>query len=431
MAEDDKKVNGEDTPQTPGGFVMPELKKVESANARPAAAASAPAEEIEDDTRTRRTVKLGSLRPTRPAEDFPQLNPVPPVPTVSTDSGVIADPLSSRADAPSEVMDDTRTRKTLLVKPLTPKDVKPLPPEALRPAGEVPNVLDDTRTRKTLKLSAMSAGTPKMSVPPGMEVPTRSAEVDDTIKLQRPTPKMMPGGLGAPVTPGVGVALPKSAPAQPVDPSRQTVKLEQMAEVETQEQAGAMADDDTHTRPVAPLNVSKQTIRLKPSDLPASGPQPLQQEAAPAAPSTEAQRAASAPTVSMVRPEIKKPAAAPAPAPAAAPAPAEEAVPEAPAPQGAAAKRGKKRTLKLDKEAGPTPEAQAEAQAQAAEFAKLALGKDANEVSKFYTAVAVAVVLLTLFSTTLTVIQYINFWEPSWVNNQPIEIPVVSGWVNK
>ncbi len=499
---DDKELNAPKS--TPGGFAMPELKRAggDDAAPPPKAEEKAPDENADDadDTRTRRTVKLGSIRPVSPAEDFPEiakpsatpltgsspddtrtrrtvrlsalqgagqrpmpasgpvteappsLNPVPPVPSVSTDSGVIADPLGARSTDTGGigVMDDTKTRKTMVIKPLKPNDAQPLPPEALPPAGsvdplktrpDVPNAMADTRTRKTLKLSAIQPNAPRVT-PGELEAPLRASEVDDTVKLQRPAAhKMMPGGIGAPTMPGVGVTLPKAAPARAVDPSRQTVKLEQMAEEENTDTGASDSGEDTQTRPVAPLNLSKATIRLKPSDLP-SGPQPLPSEASMEAPvpaAAEAQEApkAAAPKVNLIppKPSAQQRQMPPKPGKAAPEAAAEAKAPEAPeaaaaveTPEAAAPaanpKRGAKRVApELKKKPETATEAAPMFQPMAAPAAS------AQEVSKFYTFVAVAVLLLTLFCTALTVIQYINVWEPTWTDNQKIGIPMVDDWV--
>ncbi len=443
---DDKDVSA--ASPVPGGFVMPELKKSGDDVPQAAPEVASRAAEEEDDTRTRRTVKLSSLQRANPADDFPELNPVPPVAEVSTDSGVISDPLGPRSTDTGGVgmVNDTRTRKTLVVKPLTPREVRPLQPSDLPPSGapEVPNLIEDTRTRKTLKLAAMTPGAPQAG-PGVVQAPSRASEVDDTVKLQRPTPKVMPGGLGAPTSPGVGVSLPKTAPARAVDPSRQTVKLEQMAEAESQPEAESGDGDNTQTRAVAPLNLSKATIKLKPSDLP-TGATPLTNETAkpvampaPAAmPQVNLVRTAPPPKPTTAPSEIAPPPAAAPAAIAAATAATAAATAATTADRAAAAaeppanaKRGVKRTPPGKKVALPQnatlPEGEPALKADQVYLA----APSSNRPSPFYAAVAVAVFLLMAFSTMLTVLQYINQWEPTWTDGKRIDVPMVDNWINK
>ena len=140
----------------------------------PADGVASPAE---DDTRTRKTVKLGA--PTAAA--VPKPVPLPAVPA------------SGAAPAAGDGA-DTKTRKTIKLKPVVPADHQPIPIESL--TGKVPKIkldkagapvmpADDTRTQKTVKVAPAAPAAPVVSA--GEDTRTRK-----TVKLAPPAPDAKP-----------------------------------------------------------------------------------------------------------------------------------------------------------------------------------------------------------------------------------------------
>lgn len=346
-----------------------------------------------DDTKTRKTVKLKPLTGRKPIANLG-----------GDDSDVPSDPLSNRdTDTGSMKSDiaDTRTRKTVKLKPLTGKkpitdlsapapaagkDESPLSdPLSNRDTdtGNMKKMLDDTKTRKTVKLKPLSGKTARINVDDKAGaakpvVPEASASVDDTVALQRP----------------------KAAPLKPAVPgSKETIKLRPST-------GGAQtppAASDSGAATIK-LNVpgeksssSKETIKLTPKS----------DAAKPAGLSIP-----------------KKPkAATPPPAPGDAEAPAEAAEP------------AKKGGLSLKKHDGPTAAPPSAAKGEE-EFADVKSGKakkrkGAAQASAFYTILALASLVLIGISVYISAAQYISLWGKEKGLDFKLDVPVINDYIEK
>ena len=137
---------------------------------------------MEEDTRTRKTVRLRAIAP-------------------EVSAATTAAPAAPAVSAPISDGDDTMTRKTVKLKPVRPAIPVPAAPVAAAPATPVAAapaapVEDDTRTRKTVVIRPAVA--PAAAAPAGAD--------DRTVKIQRPAPKPV-----AP-KPVVPAAAPKVVP---------------------------------------------------------------------------------------------------------------------------------------------------------------------------------------------------------------------------
>jgi hypothetical protein len=448
-----------------------------------------------DDTKTRKTVKLKPLSQAAQGVKV-QLKPLQPQKTAASESAAedagITDPLSARdTDTGSieKVLDDTQTRKTIKLRPLSSKPAGgPLTKDAgaklavgepaLTPVGAKPTLKPAGATAPTLKpaggqaptLKPVGAAAPTLK-PAGGQAPTlkpaaapakpevkvsdsqktminpvqqamaseehqdavSQGEVDDdTVKLKRPQKVAAEPEASETASP-----LPTVAKAKSVPGSKQTIKLRPST-------GGATAGEAQKPEAAA----SKQTIKLTPVGAPK-----LTSKAAPSP---------SAPTIDLKSPS--KPAVT-APSPGGAPKlnlpgmkPAEakpaEAAPEEKKEEAAAPK---KLGLSIPKKEAPAPaekpEGEAEAEAAPAKGG-LALKKSAppegapkgppsaqkgqerfegkkkkqkapSAASPFYTLLALATLILVGASAFVTAAQFMNLWEPTWIG-QKIEIPYLS-----
>lgn len=343
-----------------------------------------------EDTRTRKTVRLSANGM------IPSVKPGAPIPPpVSRPGGMVPPPIPGRQPAVSsdtgnipKVTEDTKTRKTIKLKPMAPADHKPISLDSLtaKPAasarstdtGSVPKAVEeDTRTRRTVKLTnapavdgvRSSIGTP---VAPPVAKPAASAQSTDTGNV------------------------PKAAEDTR---TRRTVKLTPAAP------AGGSGSNDS-------------TVRLtKPSAAPSA--QPAATEAEPATinlkmrPSQQPAKPAAAPAAQAA--QAAKPAATPA-TPAATPAPA--------AAKPAAGKTaGDKKAVAVNTKAmegGPKGPPSAEAMKDMT-ASKLA-AKPASQASPIYLALAVVTLLLLAGTTVFTFFSYTNTWETGWTGGKKVEL---------
>jgi hypothetical protein len=511
-----------------------------------------------EDTRTRKTVKL---KPASSPGFIPKLEPktlepknVEPAKSESakaeTDNAdkVLEDPIGGRETDTGalEPLDDTKTRKTVKLKPLSQAaqgvkiQLSPLQPqkaEAPEPAaedagitdplsardtdtGSIQKVLDDTQTRKTIKLRPLSSkpvGGPLTkdvgAKPAAGEPALKPVEVKPTLKpaagAQAPTLK--PAGAQAPTLKPVGAQAPTLKPAgaqapAPAKPEAVKVSDNQKTMINPIQQAMASeehqdavsqgeVDDDTvklkrpqklaaepeASETASPLPTvakaksvpgAKQTIKLRPSTGGAAAGEAPKPEAAaskqtikltPVGAPKLASKAApspSAPTIDLKSPS--KPAVT-APSPGGAPKlnlpgmkPA-EAKPVEAAPEEKKEEAPKKLGLSIPKKEAPAPaekpEGEAEAEAAPAKGG-LALKKSAppegapkgppsaqkgqerfegkgkkqkapSAASPFYTLLALATLILVGASAFVTAAQFMNLWEPTWIGKK-IDIPYLS-----
>ncbi|MBR2345230.1 MAG: hypothetical protein IKA71_05535 [Lentisphaeria bacterium] len=166
---------------------------------------------MEEDTRTRKTVRLRAIAP-------------------EVSAATTAAPAAPAVSAPISDGDDTMTRKTVKLKPVRPAIPVPTAPVAAAPAAPVAAapaapvtaapaapVEDDTRTRKTVVIRPAVA--PAAAAPAGAD--------DRTVKIQRPAPKVIapkpvvPAAAPQPVAPkpAVPAAAPKPVAPKPVVPA--------------------------------------------------------------------------------------------------------------------------------------------------------------------------------------------------------------------
>lgn len=168
-----------------------------------------------DDTKTRKTVRL------KPSAVGPGSIKLP---GASTPAGrtPLADPLTGRdTDTGNlEVLEDTQTRRTVKLKPVAPPTARS--PISLQAGGAASgSAMENTQTRKTvvLKPSVLSPSSVKVAPNAASETPVESS---DTIKIARPVRGPANPAKQTVVLPTANNAAPGSAPAAP---GKATVKL--------------------------------------------------------------------------------------------------------------------------------------------------------------------------------------------------------------
>ncbi|MBS1369501.1 MAG: hypothetical protein HPZ91_06030 [Lentisphaeria bacterium] len=340
---------------------------------------NAPAEDS-DDTKTRKTVRL---RPSVTPAGI-NLTPMPKVP--------LTDPLSGRdTDTGNlEVMEDTQTRRTVKLTPIatqTGPAIQPKIPVVQKAAGDGAN----TQTRKTivLKPTAVSPASVKVDSPTG----AAPAESDDT--KTRKTVRLRPSA----VTPSQVKIAPGAEPGEASEvESSDTIKISRPV------RPGGMIPPKVPV-PGAAADPSKATMVLP-------GRGPVQPQSPGAAPTPSHSLPVAKPLPSgTVRPEVT-PQAAPQP------------VPTIPTP-----KKDDDEILQLK----PTGSANSKlpggdvkvAEGKEAEEKSVAAPKpmaaaeSAGSPSRFYLVLAAVSLVLIAVTLTLTTVQYLNMWE-----QQSITLPL-------
>ena len=168
-----------------------------------------------DDTKTRKTVRL------KPSAVGPGSIKLPGAPTPAGRTP-LADPLTGRdTDTGNlEVLEDTQTRRTVKLKPVAPPTARS--PISLQAGGAASgSAMENTQTRKTvvLKPSVLSPSSVKVAPNAASETPVESS---DTIKIARPVRGPANPAKQTVVLPTANNAAPGSAPAAP---GKATVKL--------------------------------------------------------------------------------------------------------------------------------------------------------------------------------------------------------------
>ena len=168
-----------------------------------------------DDTKTRKTVRL------KPSAVGPGSIKLPGAPTPAGRTP-LADPLTGRdTDTGNlEVLEDTQTRRTVKLKPVAPPTARS--PISLQAGGAASgSAMENTQTRKTvvLKPSVLSPSSVKVAPNAASETPVESS---DTIKIARPVRGPANPAKQTVVLPTANNAAPGSAPATP---GKATVKL--------------------------------------------------------------------------------------------------------------------------------------------------------------------------------------------------------------
>lgn len=168
-----------------------------------------------DDTKTRKTVRL------KPSAVGPGSIKLPGAPTPAGRTP-LADPLTGRdTDTGNlEVLEDTQTRRTVKLKPVAPPTARS--PISLQAGGAASgSAMENTQTRKTvvLKPSVLSPSSVKVAPNAASETPVESS---DTIKIARPVRGPVNPAKQTVVLPTANNAAPGSAPAAP---GKATVKL--------------------------------------------------------------------------------------------------------------------------------------------------------------------------------------------------------------
>jgi hypothetical protein len=332
------------------------------------------------DTRTRKTLKLKPLAK----------GGFTPKDAQKAGLGAVVDPLTQRdtETGPLSPMEDTRTRKTVKLKPL--KSAAQKPSIAVDAASKKPGMMEDTRTRKTLKLKPLekkAVGLTAEALAKPVVEEKASAINDETIKIKRPPKK---AGL-APL-PSLGATAAEAKTAS----NKETVKLRPAAA----EKATAGAEK---------AKASKETIKLSP-----------QAEEAPTGKLEET------PTVNLkIAPKKNKKSKLTISKP-----------PKAQKPQQAPPKPGEKPAepaaaggLKLKAQKAKTEAPRAEADKAKIEELKATKKAGNTEASSIYTLVAILTLVLMAFSALVTAAQYFNLWDLDTIGGKQIEIPYMKDLV--
>ena len=336
-----------------------------------------------DDTKTRKTVRL---RPSVTPAGI-NLTPMPKAP--------LTDPLSGRdTDTGNlEVMEDTQTRRTVKLKPIatqTGPAIQPKIPVVQKPAGDGAN----TQTRKTivLKPTAVSPASVKIDGPTG----AAPSDSDDT--KTRKTVRLRPSA----VTPAQLKVAPGSEPGEAADiDSSDTIKIARPT------RPGGMIPPKVPIKNAAPADASKATIVL-PEHGPAM-PKPQEEQAAP----SHSLPVAKPLPAGTLRPQVSPQSATPQAVPTI-PTPKKEEEDLQLKPAGSANSKlpggdlktaeGKKEEAKKEEPFVPKP--------------KAAAGPGAP--SRLYLVLAAVSLVLIAVTATLTTVQYLNIWE-----KQNITLPLV------
>ena len=366
------------------------------------------------DTRTRKTVKLRSSAPI--TQDIP-----------------VADPLTSRdTDTGNlEILDDTQTRKTLKLKPMT----------AGTPAPGPKLDLGDTNTRKTVVLRPSGvAGAPVVP-----QIPKPGVSIPGGVSVAAPVNPVPASAVAAPKVEiddqTAAVPRPSAAPAAPkVEVDDQTAAVPRpsagAATVKLPGAAPAAAEDDDQTVKL------KRPPRLTPSPVPGAATRPpmggdlkatVKLPARPGAPATAAPAAAPAAAPKPPTAAPKPPTAAPQP-PTAAPKPP-TAAPKPPtatlqAPDAPAEKEKKSNDDEISlapSEKHKEPSAEEEKGTADKTTPKTRNFADADEADKPSLAYLVLAVLTLLFvaaAGVITTVHYLDFEQKIQIYEHVPFLPV-------
>ena len=301
-----------------------------------------------DDTKTRKTVRL------KPSAVGPGSIKLPGAPTPAGRTP-LADPLTGRdTDTGNlEVLEDTQTRRTVKLKPVAPPTARS--PISLQAGGAASgSAMENTQTRKTVVLK------PSVLSPSSVKVEGGAMENTQT----RKTVVLKPSVL----SPSSVKVAPNAASETPVE-SSDTIKI---------------------ARPVrGPVNPAKQTVVLPTANNAAPG-------SAPAAPGKATVKLTPPPTptapgAAPKPPQVTAPKAPAAPpAPPAAPEAAKDAKPEEKK-EDAAKKLDAKAIVDTEKSAAP---------------------------SRLYLVLAAVSLILMIGTAVITTVQYLNICQ-----GQKIELP--------
>ena len=342
------------------------------------------------DTRTRKTVKLRSSAPI--TQDIP-----------------VADPLTSRdTDTGNlEILDDTQTRKTLKLKPMT----------AGSPAPGPKLNLGDTNTRKTVVLRPSGvAGAPVVpQIPkPGVSIPggvSVAAPVNPVPASAVAAPKVeiddQTAAVPRPAAGAATVKLPGAAPAAAEDDD-QTVKLKRSPRLAPPTVPGAA------TRPPMGGDL-KATVKL-----PARPGAP----AAPAPAAAPASAPAAAPKPPTAAP--KPPTAAPKP-PTAAPKPptATLQAPDAPAEKEKKSNDDEISLAPSEKHKEPSAEEEkGTADKNTPKKRNFADADEADKPSLAYLVLAVLTLLFVAAAGVITTVHYLDFEQKIQIYEHVPFLPV-------
>ena len=348
---------------------------------------------------------------------------------------------------------DTRTRKTVKLRSSAPitQDIPVADPLTSRDTdtGNL-EILDDTQTRKTLKLKPMTAGTPA----PGPKLNLSDTNTRKTVVL-RPS-----GVAGAPVVPQIpkpGVSIPGgvsvAAPVNPVPASAVAapkVEVDDQTAAVPRPSAGAATVKLPGAAPAAPAAAEDddQTVKLKrpprltPSPVPGAATRPpmggdlkatVKLPARPGAPATAAPAAAPAAAPKPPTAAPKPPTAAPQP-PTAAPKPP-TAAPKPPtatlqAPEAPAEKEKKSNDDEISlapSEKHKEPSAEEEKGTADKTTPKTRNFADADEADKPSLAYLVLAVLTLLFvaaAGVITTVHYLDFEQKIQIYEHVPFLPV-------
>ncbi|MDD5697687.1 MAG: hypothetical protein PHH77_03635 [Victivallaceae bacterium] len=380
------------------------LKPVVSKGEEPAAAAPPPADStaVVDpltqrntetgslgtlvDTRTRKTIKLKPLKSTAPIE-APAAAPAAPAETENA----------------GKTLPDTNTRKTLKLKPLVKEPpAAAVPSSPPPPATELPEAEGDTHTRKTVNLFPAAKADQKAAEellkpvePETAEAAEAAAEgLDDTIKIQRP-----PSKAGAIPMPSLGVTM----AAKTVN-NKATIKLHPTE---------AAAEDKA-------AQASKQTVKLSPQPPPekaSEAPEVLEEveeveEIEEIEEEAEEKKAAPSVNLKLNMGALKSKLVITK-------TPDSDIPPEAETP----ASESKTGRLKLQAMKPKIEAPRTVTDQEKILELKAAKQNAAAPASAFYTLVALITIVLVLFSALVTAVQYFNIWNPQATGGQKIELP--------
>lgn len=268
-----------------------------------------------DDTKTRKTVRL---RPSVAA-------PVIPLPGQAPADAAIADPMANRdTDTGNlEILDDTKTRRTVKLKPLVTAPPRPSPVKLtpVQPEGAAPAASDghSTATRKQVVLRSSTPAADGQNTATRKQVVLRGAASSPATPAPTATPPVTPAPAAEEddTRTRKQVTLRPVRPAAPATPA--TPAAPEAKPVAAEPAAVPEGEDDQTVKLVRPKPAPKPAAagngpaKATPPQLkvPPAGKPAVPPAAKPAAPSAPAAPAApTAPTAA--------PTAAPTPAPAAA-----------------------------------------------------------------------------------------------------------------
>jgi hypothetical protein len=192
-----------------------------------------------DDTRTRKTIKLRPMTGVAPAVKYSEVAAAP------ADGEAVADPLTQRHTNTGSFakLDDTRTRKTIKMSPA---------------GGMKPEADDSDADAKTIELQPIKSApaTPAVPAPPPAEVETATVAVNKVSPDKGGLPNLVSEGDGIPVVPGPSRVV---APA-PITSPKPSIGLKPAAAPIVPTASGPMEPDDTRTRKTIKIAASKPSV---------------------------------------------------------------------------------------------------------------------------------------------------------------------------